>query len=253
MTTKRLGDDVLSVISACEISGHSVRINGQLDRKLYERVNEALESLGGKWSRKLKAHDFSEDPRSAIDGLLLSGEITRARDVLGFFPTPPELVARLFEPFSASSSATVLEPSAGNGAIVEAAVARGCSVVALEIDEKRAAGLAAKYGPGTGVRVERADFMAWDTELRFDWVVMNPPFAQQQDIDHVARAYRLLKPGGKLAAIMSASVMFRDNSKSRAFRDLLQGQARGEVEQIEDGAFRSSGTSVRTVLVRMQG
>lgn len=252
MATKRLGDDVLSVISACEVTGNSVRITGQLDRKLYERVNEALEHLGGKWSRKLRAHDFGEDPTAAIEGLLISGEITRARDVLGFFPTPPDLVARLFGAFPSASRAVILEPSAGNGAIVDAAVARGCSVVALEIDEKRAAGLAAKYGPSTGVRVERADFMAWDTELRFDWVVMNPPFAQQQDIDHVTRAFRLLKPGGQLAAIMSASVMFRQNNKSRAFRDLLGGEGRGEIEQIEDGAFRSSGTSVRTVLVRMQ-
>jgi len=32
-------------------------------------------------------------------------------------------------------------------------------------------------------------------------VVMNPPFEQQGDIDHITDAFKFLKPGGRMAAI----------------------------------------------------
>lgn len=42
--------------------GTRVFLPDNLDRKLYERVNAALESVGGKWNKKAKAHLFSADP-----------------------------------------------------------------------------------------------------------------------------------------------------------------------------------------------
>ncbi len=56
----------------------------------------------------------------------------------------------------------------------------------------------------------------------FDRVVMNPPFERQQDIDHVSRAAGMLKPGGRLVSVMSAGVTFRENNKTRWFRDLIE-------------------------------
>ena len=86
----------------------------------------------------------------------------------------------------------------------------------------------------------------------FDRIVMNPPFADQQDIRHVMHAATFLKPGGRLVAIMSAGVAFRDDRLSRAFRALL-GERGGAIESLPEGAFQASGTGVRAVLVTIEG
>jgi hypothetical protein len=50
---KDFSQEVLAVISSGEVDGNSFCItSGQLDRNLYTAVNEVLENLGGKWSRK---------------------------------------------------------------------------------------------------------------------------------------------------------------------------------------------------------
>jgi 16S rRNA G1207 methylase RsmC len=86
----------------------------------------------------------------------------------------------------------------------------------------------------------------------FDRIVMNPPFADQQDIRHVTYAATFLKSGGRLVAIMSAGVAFRKDRLAREFRALVE-QRGGSIEELPADAFRASGTGVRTVLVTIEG
>jgi type I restriction-modification system DNA methylase subunit len=81
---------------------------------------------------------------------------------------------------------------------------------------------------------------------------MNPPFADQQDIRHVEHALRFLKPGGRLVAIMSAGVSFRQDRQATTFRELVEG-CDGTIEPLPEGAFEASGTGVRAVLVTIDG
>lgn len=55
-----------------------------------------------------------------------------------------------------------------------------------------------------GVQILGDDFTELDTTLRFDAVIMNPPFSRRQDVRHITKAMSMLKPGGRLAAIASA-------------------------------------------------
>lgn len=55
--------DVEQVIDRADIIGNKLFIQEQLDRKLYEAVNKALEAAGGRWNKKAKAHVFKGDPR----------------------------------------------------------------------------------------------------------------------------------------------------------------------------------------------
>ncbi len=71
------------------------KLNGNLDRKLYTKVNTALEAMGGKWNKKEKRHIFSEDPCPQITGLLATGSLTVARD--GFFRTPRDIVKLMID------------------------------------------------------------------------------------------------------------------------------------------------------------
>lgn len=60
---KLLTPEVKDVLQRAVITDNSLVLPDQLDRKLYEKVNKALESAGGIWSRKDNAHLFAGDPR----------------------------------------------------------------------------------------------------------------------------------------------------------------------------------------------
>lgn len=228
--------------------GPVVKITGQLDRPLYVAVNKALEGVGGKWNRKVGGHTFTDDPGDALDQLITTGEYecVRTRDQqLGFFETPDAVIARMFATLDLAhipKDATALEPSAGGGRLVNAMKARGWCVFVHEIDPGRAA----KLGCAPG------DFLlhpAPETP-RADVVMMNPPFANGADIAHVVHALQFLKPGGQLVSVMSSGVTFRTDKRTVAFRQWLAGLG-GVLIELPANSFRSSGTGVNTVLVRI--
>lgn len=248
----KIAQDAARVLSTCEIVGQCVRITaGQLDRKLYLRVNDALAALGGAWDRKTKTHVFRRDPTDDLHAAIESGEVSTARE-LGYFPTPPALAQRIVEEAQIKPGHVILEPSAGEGAICQAVpeAARG-RLVAVEIDSGRARQLRAAFPSST---VIEADFLTLGDAMVFDRIVMNPPFAirgrARADLDHVLRAHAKLGHGGKLVAVMSAGIAFREDTRSRDFRAMVTILG-GSITPIEDGAFKTSGTDVRTVLVSM--
>ena len=98
--------------------------------------------------------------------------------------------------------------------------------------------------------VRHMDFLVQAPEASYDRVVMNPPFAKQADIKHVLHAFRFLKPSGLLVSVMAASVAFRDNKLTQEFRDLIRDR-HGDIEALPDGAFKASGTMVRSVIVTL--
>jgi type I restriction-modification system DNA methylase subunit len=107
--------------------------------------------------------------------------------------------------------------------------------------------LSQDWMPGHGVH---GCFLNQAPTPEYDRVVMNPPFAKQADIKHVMHALKFLKPDGKLVSVMSASVDFRDNKLTKEFRDLIAERG-GRIEALPDGAFKESGTMVRTVIVEI--
>lgn len=145
----------------------------------------------------------------------------------------------------------VLEPNAGAGALLlPAADIVGIeNCVAVELQPHLADDLKSR-----GFKVYQADFLSqrhWGPNMLFDRVLMNPPFAGQADIDHVLHAWSMLARCGRLVAIMSAGVLFRQNKKTMQFRDLVASVG-GTIEPNPPGSFKESGTSVHTVTVVMQ-
>ena len=70
-----------------------------------------------------------------------------------------------------------------------------------------------------GHEVEFADFL--EHHECYDRIVMNPPFENGQDIEHVQHAYSLLRSNGRLVSVMSEGPFFRSDQQSVAFRDWL--------------------------------
>jgi len=256
---KHLSPDALIVLGSLEIADDGmIRLPEQLPRRLYAEVNTALTAIGYVWRRHVKCHvPMAEvpDPRGALDQILNTGVLVDARQNLGFFETPDDIVTKLVDECGlrrGDGPLRVLEPSAGCGAILRQ-IPRFNHVTAVEIDAGRAALL-----PRCGIPVLHvmcADFLALPApapeEEAFDRVIMNPPFGRQADIEHVTHALGFLKPGGKLAAIMAAGLLFRENRKTHEFHTLLAPHDH-DITELPDHAFRPSGTDVRTVILTLE-
>lgn len=238
---------VMEVLGASATAGDLLTLPGQLDRELYEHVARLIETAGGKWNRSRRGHVFpGADAGDVVDQLIASGgRAIGARQALGYFPTPAPVVARMLEYAGLEPWMDVLEPSAGDGAIAATVAPLVRVVDCIEIDPGRAGRIRAG---GYARLVHTADFLAVAPKGDlYHRVIMNPPFGKRADLAHVTHALRFLMPGGRLVAVMSAGVLFRQDKATREFRDMLS--RTGGWEELEPGAFKVSGTDVRTVIV----
>lgn len=245
----KLSENTLSVLSASRIVGNKLYLpDVQLDRKNYTDVNKALDAIGGKWSKKDKAHLFADSPAEQLEEIMLTGEVSPKRDQLkelGFFPTPDDLARYVVSLADINHDQFVLEPSAGSGQLIKALnvtdkdIHTACYEVNLDMKE----GL-----DQLADQVFIADFLSVTPEPKFDRVVMNPPFNKSRaDIHHVLHAFKFLKAGGRLVAIMPSSVTFREDNLTKEFRGLIF--SCGRMEELPAGSFKESGTMVNTVIV----
>ncbi len=241
----KIANEVLAVLSAAKASGNAVTLLGQLDRKLYEKTNKVLEAAGGKWNRKAKAHVFDVDAEDRLDQIILTGEVTITKDEFEFFETPGPVVARLMELASVKRDMLILEPNGGRGAIALPCAEAGAIVDCYELMEANFAYLSEQELLRS---VLRADFLMVEPEPTYDAIVMNPPFRAQADVRHVMHALKFLKPGGVLASVMSAGVLFRQNKLTSDFRELISERG-GVIEDLPEASFKKSGTLVSTVAV----
>lgn len=164
----------------------------------------------------------------------------------GFFETPPAVVEWVISEARLSLGVSVLEPSAGRGALAIPAAKITRKVQCVEIQPANVAHLrSVGYPP-----VMEADFFDLTPASlgMFERVVMNPPFDSGRDVDHVTHALKFVKPGGRLVSVMSAGVEFRDDAKTIAFRALVERYG-GQFRDLPPGSFKASGTNVNTCIV----
>lgn len=183
----------------------------------------------------------------------------RRCNVPGFFPTPDGLADQLVECVRdrLRPDCDVLEPSAGIGSLVEAVlrVEPKANVDCVErLHSAREILILKGFAVPSQSDAASHDFETFEPSLLYDAVLMNPPFEKGLDAAHVMRAFSMLKPGGRLAAIMSPGPFIRQDRKSEVFRDWfeLNGGRRldvdpGQFRGVE--AFRQTGTSCCIVVL----
>jgi hypothetical protein len=177
-------------------------------------------------------------------------------NIPGFFPTPQPLIERMLDLADLRSAHTVLEPSAGKGDILDAIANRFPAIrpklFAIEINSSLAKIIELK-----GYNYEREDFLKIEPGIyHVDRIIMNPPFENSQDVDHVTHALKMLNANGRLVAIMGEGVFFRQFKKDVAFRKLLQEKNAFISEPIKEAfknAFNSTGVNVRIVAINADG
>ena len=153
------------------------------------------------------------------------------------FPTPDDLADKMASYLDIENGHTLLEPSAGTGALLSAVRRRMVAAVhtIIEMNCKLANRLRQDYDG-----VTQADFLQCGPELgTFDRVLMNPPFANGADIKHIEHARGMLKPGGRLVAICANGPRQR-----AAFMDVAE-----HWEDLPAGTFKEAGTNVNTALL----
>lgn len=233
----KVANEVINVLANCKVDGNNLYLGDiQLERKLYVSVDKVLKALGGKWNRKARAHVFDSCPGEKIEQLLYTGEYTDEKKEFQFFETPELLAKELIEMACIQSEETVLEPSAGCGAIAKLI---DCDVI--ELNESNRTILLAD-----GFFIVGSDFLQFNKQ--YDVIIANPPFSKQQDIDHVNHMLDLAKRC--VVSVMSASVLFRDNKKTVMFRERIENLG-GEITPLPDDSFMESGTKVKTCVVKV--
>ena len=99
-----------------------------------------------------------------------------ATDLSQWFTKPP-LCDRIVEWAGITEGMRVLEPSCGDGRLATRIIARGANVTAYDIDPRWDHAI-------------RQDFLGV-RDVHFDLAVMNPPYEDGVDLEHVAHAARL--------------------------------------------------------------
>lgn len=151
---------------------------------------------------------------------------------LQFYPTPLKVIESVLSDVYQIEGKKALEPSCGDGRIMDALRAAGADVFGIEVDPGRAAIARAK---GHAVLIK--NFLETVPTSDFDLVVMNPPFYGKHYAKHVLHALKFLKPGGRLVAILPATARYD------------HGLVDGEWRDLPVGSFTESGTNINTSVV----
>ncbi len=249
----KLSQACIDVLTRATITATTVTLPEQLARPLYVEVNKALNSAGGKWNKRRGLHEFPADPRAALGLTVETGTAINHRIVKQAFYTPAELATRVAKAASLRDCAgeSLLEPSCGHGALILAALEQQRELVIVAYDNDGDAIEKVIEIPDVA-RASCQDFLkvAPPTRPHYTRVLMNPPFRNGADIEHVTHASKFLAPGGLLVAIMWPGWRTARTKKAVAFRALIE-KYHHTVEEIEAGAFAESGTQIATVMLKL--
>ena len=235
------------ILKKCELKDNILYLpKVQFAKKTYLEVKKRVEDAGGKWSGgKVQGFTFDFNAERVFSLLKEGGRVNLAQE-FQFFETPAEVADWLVSLAGAiGKDKRILEPSAGRGAIVKA-IHRACPEAIVDcyelMPENREILAAVK-----GARLIGEDFTK-AAVMKYDFILANPPFSGNQDIRHVMRMYDCLLKGGTLAAITSRHWQFAQEKVCTDFRTWLDAVG-GRVFEIEENAFRNSGTGIGTMAV----
>ena len=182
-----------------------------------------------------------------------------------FYPTPEQVAVKMLAPYAERlNSATILEPSAGSGAILDVLTSKGVPyeyekkngksyyttvkadpkrVYAIEKNEELSMILHQK-----GYKVIGSDFLTFWPEHRFDLLALNPPFSNGDD--HLLHAWEILD-GGDIVCLLNAETIHNPFSAARQRLKAIIAE-HGSVEFIGQ-AFKNAEnpTDIEVAIVRL--
>ena len=180
-----------------------------------------------------------------------------------FYPTPPELTARMVAKVDTRRVKNVLEPSAGKGDIIkgyhearkaeyEGYAARYCenatSFDCIEIDENLRYILKGQKYP-----VIHDDFLTFQTYKRYDLIIMNPPFSEGDK--HLSQALHIgLQTGGQIVCLLNAETLKNQHTMYRKNLASMLSQLNADIEYISDAfidAERKTNVEIALIYINL--
>ena len=181
------------------------------------------------------------------------------------YPTPAPVIRRMLLPYAERlGTATVLEPSAGNGRILDlmtkegvdyehvsesgrtyplTAKAKGERTYAIEKDPELRMILQQK-----GYRVIATDYLAFRPEHHFDLIIQNPPFSR--GAEHLLHSWEILR-GGDIVCLLNAETLRNTCTATRRRLSAII-KEHGSVEYLGQAfADAENPTDVEIALVRL--
>ena len=251
------------VLQESKVEGLTVKLPPvQLDRKTYQDVAKKLELIGGKWKGgKVAGFVFQQDPTDLLLKIA-NGEKRNLKKEFQFFGTPDRLADQLVALAELINTDHVLEPSAGQGAIIKAIrrFNKNCYIDAFELMPLNCEILKSINETAlTPLREDLLWFGYWQADFleqasfsrnigKYNKIIANPPFNKNQDIDHIKAMHDCLKKGGRLVSMASKHWQFANNKKETDFREWLD-EVNATVVDVPAGEFKESGTTIATCII----
>ena len=189
----------------------------------------------------------------------LRGQATNGRQQ---FSTPLVVAIAVIKAAGIRPDDRIVEPSAGTGvlAVLAAAAldeAKGGELIVNEIDSYRAQLLRRLLGSRTVMNEDAEQLGGLRPELRPSLILMNPPFTSRRpngttrrhaDLAHLAAAYAMVRPGGRVVAVTSAACEPDGDRWVRTFGNDAGAPSLAASIELDGKLFHSRGTQVRTRL-----
>lgn len=180
-------------------------------------------------------------------------------DIKDFYPTPLSLIHKMLNKIDFNTIKTVLEPSAGDGRIVQAVADKfkykyssysnketKWDIDCIEINQNLQFILL-----GKNYRVVHDNFLTYDSYKHYDLIVANFPFSD--DDKHLHKALDLQeRVGGKIICLINAETIRNPFSNSRQYLVQRLERHNATIEYIENGFYdaeRKTGVTVALIHV----
>ena len=236
----------LNWVAKMKVDNHALLLpTERMTAKEYADVKNILQKAGGSYK---KNSFIFEEPAADIYLRILSGEDYNLKKKFQYYPTPAATGDYMVKLADIKCGMSFCEPSAGRGSLINA-IHRVCPDAVVDYWEIME--LNRKYLqeiPNTnfmGVMFENA---LEESLKRYDRIIANPPFSNNQDENHIQVMYKLLKPKGRLVTVSSTHWQNAKEKKSQQFREWIS-KVKAEVIEVPEGTFKESGTMIPTLII----
>ena len=172
-----------------------------------------------------------------------------------FYPTPAELIRKMIEPLNISCGSKILEPSAGKGDILDLVIEKMSyrswqneqikeHFSSIEINKELQFILQKK-----GYKVVAEDFLTYNPDQIFDFIIMNPPF--DSGVKHLLKAWEIAEGAEIICLLNEESIKNPYSAERKLLLEIID--QHGTVEFLAN-SFKNAErkTGVGIALVRLK-